>query len=509
MKKRLAAISVVCAMLFAFSPADGFQTYAADASAATTTVTTTAKTTTSTTVVSGNYIEITGDVVNVRAGAGTNYKRIGTVKKGQRYKIYDTKTVSGEKWYKIKLNGTYCWVINTYVRVVSTGVTTTTTTAAQMKYIEITEKAVNVRAGAGTHCKIVGTARLGQRYRYYATKSVEGEKWYGIKFNGNDSWVSGSCVKLVETSVTTTTARPSTTTTQKNTTTTTAEPTAATTTAEPTTTTTTVKPTTTTTTKKITTTTAAPEYYVQVTGNHVNVRSGAGTNNGVITSVKKNDKLTYIGEKVVNGTRWYNVQVNGKSGWIIGTYAKLVKAVNTTTTTTAKAASTTKSATTTTTKKTTTTTTAPKYYVLVTGNHINVRSGAGTNYGVIASVKKNDKLTYIGEKTVNGTKWYNVQVNGKTGWIIGTYSRLVSTVTTTTTKKTTTTTAKASYIVITGNVVNVRAGAGTNYNVVTSVKKNQKLTYTDVKTVNNTKWYKVTVNGKTGWVIGTYAKVSQ
>ncbi len=366
----------------------------------TTTTTTTAKTTTTTTAVTGNYIEITGNSVNVRAGAGTNYKVLGSVKKGQRYKYYATKTVNGNKWYKIKLNQTDGWVIGTYAKVVSTGVTTTTTTAAQMKYIEVTEKAVNVRAGAGTHCKVIGTARLGQRYRYYSTKTVNGEKWYKIKFNGNDSWIAGSCVKLVASGVTTTTAKPTTTTTVKTTTTTT-----------------TAKPTTTTTTAKATTTT--------------------------------------------------------------------------------------------TTKATTTTTSAPKYYVLVTGNSVNIRSGAGTNYGVITSVKKNTKLTYLGEKTVSGKKWYNVKVNGKSGWIISTYSKLVSTVTTTTTKKTTTTTAKASYVVITGSVVNVRAGAGTNYGVVTSVKKGQKLAYSDVKTVNNTKWYKVTANGKTGWVVGTYASVSK
>lgn len=162
-----------------------------------------------------------------------------------------------------------------------------------------------------------------------------------------------------------------------------------------------------------------------------------------------------------------------------------------------------------TTKKTTATTAAPEYYVLVTDNNVNVRSGAGTNYGVVTSVKKGKELTYLGEKTVNGKKWYNVEVNGKSGWIISTYSKLVSMSSeTTTNKKTTTTTVKASYILITGSTVNVRSGAGTNYSVVTTVYKGQSFRYSDVKTVNNIKWYKITANGKTGWVVGTYVKLS-
>ncbi|MDD6395261.1 MAG: SH3 domain-containing protein, partial [Firmicutes bacterium] len=191
--------------------------------------------------------------------------------------------------------------------------------------------------------------------------------------------------------------------------------------------------------------------------------------------------------------------VNGKKGWIISTYSKLVSVSSETTATTAKPTATSKTASTT--NKTTATTVTPKYEVLVTGNNVNVRSGAGTNYGIVTSVKKGQKLTYLGEKTANGKKWYNVEVNGKKGWIIGTYSKLVS-------ASSQTTAVKDSYVIITGSAVNVRSGAGTNYSVVTAVYKGQKFKYSDVKTVDKTKWYKITVNGTTGWVAGTYVKVS-
>ena len=592
MKKRLASVAAVCAVLIALSPVDGFKTNAAgesvssDASStlgssASTTqsseATTKATEATTKSAVEKNYIEITGDAVNVRAGAGTNYKIITSVKQGKRYKFYDTKSVNGVKWYKIKVNNKEGWIIGSYVKEVETGVTKPTSTASQKQYIEITEKSVNVRAGAGTHCKIIGTVKLGKRYKFYATKTVDGEKWYKIKFNNNDGWVAASCVKLVDSAVTTKTPATTastdtsasgstaasktattasqkqyieiteksvnvragagthckiigtvklgkrykfyatktvdgekwykikfnnndgwvaascvklvdsavTTTTFKTTTTTTT-----TTTVKPTATTTASKSTTTTT-KKTTTTTAAPKYYVLVTGNNVNVRSGAGTNYGVVTTVQKGQELIYLGVKTVNGQKWYNVEVKGKKGWIIGTYAKPVSKVTTTT------------------KKTTTTkTAAPKYYVLVTGNNVNVRSGTGTNYGVVTTVQKGQELTYLGVKTVNGQKWYNVEVKGKKGWIIGTYAKLVSKVTTMT-KKTTTTTANNHYLVVKGGTVYVRSGAGASYPKVTTVYMGQKFQYSDVKTVDKIKWYKITANGKTGWISGAYVKVGK
>jgi curli biogenesis system outer membrane secretion channel CsgG len=58
---------------------------------------------------------------------------------------------------------------------------------------------------------------------------------------------------------------------------------------------------------------------MQVTGSSVNVRSGPGTTHGIVTSVKRGDRLTFLGES----GNWYQVRLpNGKEGWI---YKKLVK----------------------------------------------------------------------------------------------------------------------------------------------------------------------------------------
>lgn len=47
-------------------------------------------------------VKVTTDELNVRNGAGTNYKIVGTANKGDVYTIVDTKSVNGVKWGKIK-----------------------------------------------------------------------------------------------------------------------------------------------------------------------------------------------------------------------------------------------------------------------------------------------------------------------------------------------------------------------------------------------------------------------
>jgi N-acetylmuramoyl-L-alanine amidase len=52
--------------------------------------------------------------------------------------------------------------------------------------------------------------------------------------------------------------------------------------------------------------------------------------------------------------------------------------------------------------------------VTVTWTFGNIRSGAGDNYSLIATVKQGDKLIVIGESG----EWFNVRLeNGQEGWI--------------------------------------------------------------------------------------------
>lgn len=55
-----------------------------------------------------------------------------------------------------------------------------------------------------------------------------------------------------------------------------------------------------------------------------------------------------------------------------------------------------------------------------TAYNVNIRTGAGTNHKVLLLAKKGTKVTYINEKKVGKEVWYQVKVNGKTGWALST-----------------------------------------------------------------------------------------
>ncbi|MBQ9994301.1 MAG: SH3 domain-containing protein, partial [Clostridia bacterium] len=136
----------------------------------------------------------------------------------------------------------------------------------------------------------------------------------------------------------------------------------------------------------------------------------------------------------------------------------------------------------------------------VTGSNVNVRSGAGTSYSKITVVQKGATYTVLGSaKDSSGKVWYKISVSGKTGYIISTYAKVTET----------TTGDTVQTLTVTGSSVNVRSGAGTSYSKVTVVQKGAKYTVLgSAKDSSGKVWYKISVGGKTGYIISTYAKVT-
>lgn len=102
---------------------------------------------------------------------------------------------------------------------------------------------------------------------------------------------------------------------------------------------------------------------------------------------------------------------------------------------------------------------ASKKTKYVTASTLNIRSGPGTSYKVVITVKKNQAVTVTQTKG----SWDKVTVGKKTGWASNKYL---------TTKKPAakaTTSTKTMYV--TASTLNVRSGTGTNYKVVATVKK--------------------------------------
>ena len=68
-----------------------------------------------------------------------------------------------------------------------------------------------------------------------------------------------------------------------------------------------------------------------------------------------------------------------------------------------------------------------------TAYNVNIRSEAGTNHKIVLLAKKGTKVSVINQKKVGKEVWYQVKVNGKTGWALSTLLTKNSVANTTTT----------------------------------------------------------------------------
>ena len=131
----------------------------------------------------------------------------------------------------------------------------------------------------------------------------------------------------------------------------------------------------------------------------------------------------------------------------------------------------------------------------VTASKLNVRSGAGTTYGIIGSVVKGQTLSVVSKSG----SWYKINYNGRTGYVSSDYVQAAGTTTAQTTPP-----AESTTYTVTASTLNVRSGAGTNYASIGSVTKGQKLSVVS----KSGSWYKINYNGRTGYVSSDYVQAS-
>lgn len=213
----------------------------------------------------------------------------------------------------------------------------------------------------------------------------------------------------------------------------------------------------------------------EVTGNYVRLRSGAGTNSSIITTLNKGTDLKVTGAV----GSWYAVTVNGKSGYISSDYVKF-------TTASAQQPSPTPTPTPTP-APSTPTVTAEGYAATVIGTSVRLRTGAGTSYGIICSCSKGAAVTVLSSE--NG--WYKLSYNGKVGYMSGDYVRI--------TPKESYSAAKSASL--NANGVNLRMGPSTeDFSSVKKIGKSDKLSVTGVYG----DWYQVSVGGLYGYVFSDF-----
>ena len=130
-----------------------------------------------------------------------------------------------------------------------------------------------------------------------------------------------------------------------------------------------------------------------------------------------------------------------------------------------------------------------------TTSKLNMRSGSSTKHRVILTIPKNKTVT-VKSQASNG--WYQVTYNKKTGWISSKYAKVTKTSGTGKTPKR----AKSVKLWVTPeSTMNIRKGAGTGHGVVGKISKGQPA-YATSKAANG--WYKISTQGKTGWISGAY-----
>ncbi len=191
----------------------------------------------------------------------------------------------------------------------------------------------------------------------------------------------------------------------------------------------------------------------------LNIREKPSTEAKVLDTIPKGTKVTVTG---VSGD-WCKITYNGINGWV---FAQYVDVDNT---------------------SVSRSDTQGKKTGVVTASVLNVRKGAGTDFEVVAQLEKWTEVVVL--STVNG--WYNISFHGGSGWVSSEYITFEET--------------NIGTGVITGSVVNVRSGPGTEYEVLTTVKKSER-----VKAISRSgEWFKISTSGGTvGWVLGEYIDLS-
>jgi stage II sporulation protein D len=214
--------------------------------------------------------------------------------------------------------------------------------------------------------------------------------------------------------------------------------------------------------------------YAVVTASALNVRSGPSTKNHKVGMVVKGARLTVLGQ---SGS-WYRIEYNGITGYVSGQYVKLESSG-------------------------TNQPPSGSGQVIdrgtVTATALNVRSGAGTGYSIIGSLKKNAKVEIV-EKVGS---WYKIKYGNGTGYVSGQYVKLDSSGTTQPPSR-----GDRDDVIdrgtVTATALNVRSGAGTGYSIIGSLKNNAQVEI--LEKVGS--WYKIKYGNGTGYVSGQYVKLS-
>ena len=388
----------------------------------------------------------TTEYVNFRSGPGTNYNSKGVIALGTTVTVTDT---SNAQWYAVRLsNGSTGYIFAEYISF--TGSNTPSATAAPTQApsngSEQTAKTTEyVNFRSGPGTNYSSKGVIALGTTVTVTDTSNSE-WYAVRLsNGSTGYIFAQYLKLNSSSSATATPAP----------------------------------------------TQAPSGSEQSakTTEYVNFRSGPGTNyssKGVIasgTTVTVTDR---------SNSQWYAVRLaNGSTGYIFAQYLKVTGTSSAT--------------------PTPTPTQAPSNDGTVQAKltaDVNLRRGAGTNYGVIKVIGTGTTVTVT---DASNSQWYKVKLSdGTEGYLFSEYLKVISgnidsakpSATPTPTPAPSNGTVQAK----TTSDLNVRKGPGTSYGIIKVIDMNVTVTVTEA---TNSSWYKVKLSdGTEGYLAAQYLKIT-
>lgn len=393
----------------------------------------------------GVPVTVTNSYVTIRSGAGTNYTSLGTVASGAQLVIVETAQINGVLWGRF-IDG---WVELSNTSYSQSGIQTnpnqSSSTAVNAGTVVCTT-GVNVRSGPGTNYPVVGSAYNGQRVSIYETVSVNGSFWGRI---GDNRWISLTYVKLDSTTSGGNgsgdiiwNGSGSNNNNNNNTT----------------------------------------SYQLGVvTATGLNIRSAAGVGNPIVGALKKGDQVKIYGQYTVNNTLWAKINVGeAKEGWVCMNYISLVSNGSGSNGSANNG-------------------TAIATGVVKANTNLNVRSGAGTAYPKVGALTGGTPVSIYEKAVVNGMEWGRI---GSGMWVCMAYINLNSTPNIPGTPAAPTT---GTGTVISSTNLNVRVGAGANYQKVGSLTPGTQVTIYELATNGTQQWGRI---GSNMWVCMTYIRMN-
>lgn len=239
---------------------------------------------------------------------------------------------------------------------------------------------------------------------------------------------------------------------------------------------------------------------VTVTNSYINVRKNPGTapTNAVIGKVNQGDKLTITAVKVVNGALWGQFE----KGWVALMYTNYDSVIESAPEVEEDQ------------KEETVPEDAIATAVVNCSTYVNVRKGAGMQYGTCGSLANGTQVTLFEIATVNGHEWGKIS----TGWFCLDYAIVTMLETEDSDKEETDKEEtdkeeqpedeNAEKPIATGNVVcstsvNLRSGAGVTNAKVGSLTNGSVVKIYEITTVIGHKWGRI---GEGVWICLDYVK---